>query len=167
MHKARHSTHTHTRCARVHASDGCSCHSVAGRGVVGLLVTFPSLDLGFMSEVIQALRLPARLVEFGRRLHDHTRLFWRGSHGEEVLCGVSAGLLQGNPLSSLLFVLAIDPFLRQTDVALTVRHEAARACADDLGRRRRTSAALLFSRRSSRSSDPAWRWIGTSASWSR
>lgn len=33
----------------------------------------------------------------------------------------------------MLFVLVLDPFLRQIDAALSVRHEAARACADDLG----------------------------------
>ena len=51
---------------------------------------------------------------------------------------IAAGVLQGCPLSAILFVIILDPFLRQFDAALGFgKFGIIRACADDI-------AAVLY-----------------------
>ncbi len=47
---------------------------------------------------------------------------------------VSSGILQGCPLSGTLFVLCLDPMLRNINATIEFRDLAVtRACADDIG----------------------------------
>ena len=44
-----------------------------------------------------------------------------------------SGVIQGCPLSALIFILCMDPFLKEIDRLLAPVAGLARACADDIG----------------------------------
>eukprot|EP00974_Lingulodinium_polyedra_P047311 4539119-Lingulodinium_polyedra.AAC.1 len=54
--------------------------------------------------------------------------------GYVFISTVLSGVLQGCPLSGLLFVISIDPFLRKMKADIDIQaRDRARACAGDIG----------------------------------
>eukprot|EP00973_Karenia_brevis_P011142 1507863-Karenia_brevis.AAC.1 len=95
---------------------------------------FPSVCLKWIFLVAARLQLPLGIQQFICALYDQCSTYIK--HGGELLfmCTVRSGVLQGCPMASLLFVLAMDPFAQlfnsqidALDLGLTC------LCADDIG----------------------------------
>ena len=91
---------------------------------------FPSISHAFIHRILAKLGVPAEFRRMVRSLYDDQRcaIHWGGS--THAGFDIAAGVRQGCPLSPLLFVLVLDPFLRRMHRALP--DATIRAFADDI-----------------------------------
>lgn len=82
---------------------------------------FDFLEHGYLFEVLEAYRFPAPFVHMLRLLYDglHTTLILSSQRTDPF--PVTRGVRQGCPLSPLLYVLCLEPFLRRVSVCPRVR----------------------------------------------
>jgi hypothetical protein len=95
---------------------------------------FPSVGHGWIWEVLRVAKLPAGFVNVLRSLYKLNAAMVAGSGGISFFCWVMSGVLQGCPLSGLIFVLVMDPLLSAMEGLIDkVGLATTRACADDVG----------------------------------
>ena len=99
-----------------------------------LMAAFPSVKHGWLFVVIENAGFPSGWINIIKAMYTLVRTFARCDADLLFLYWVLSGVLQGCPLSGMIFAFAIDPFLRKlssevddADVGCT------RACADDVG----------------------------------
>lgn len=98
---------------------------------LNLTAAFPSADHAFLFEPMEQCGIPEGAVSFVR--YAASTLVVVGAGGMESFTNLTSGVLQGSPLSALLFVLATDLILEQLSLALDPVGGMLRACADDIG----------------------------------
>ena len=105
---------------------------------------FPSVAHLWIFAVARAYKLPAGVCWVVRCMYFFNSAYSNVSGFYTFLFVIRAGVLQGCPLSGLLFALALDPFLRwmKRDIELAGLGRV-RACADDIGSALRMLSALL------------------------
>ena len=99
-----------------------------------LLSAFPSVSWGWLKLALAASGAPKDFRNFVASLYFNVRAFVNVKGSWEFAFRVTAGVLQGCPLSASLFVIVMDPFLRDFQQCLVDKSYAVVfACADDLG----------------------------------
>ena len=92
---------------------------------------FPSLNRSYMWDVLSAVGLPVESVNVMRCFYKHNTHFIKVSNSLHAGPGLYAGVLQGCPLSGLLFAICVDVLLHRINRVLG-NHELLRAYADDI-----------------------------------
>jgi len=105
---------------------------------------FPSVSHDWLFQVLKTIRMPDGLVSLVRAMYMDNRAYCSLSGSLRYLYTVSAGVLQGCPLSAALFNFALDPLLwlfSQVIVSPGLGHVLA--CADDLAATLRSLVHLI------------------------
>ena len=114
-------------------SNACQKHGNAIAAFFDFANAFPSVALGWIYLVLHWLDVPLGIKNFVHCLYCGVQTFLKHASRAEFMCAVHSGVLQGCPLASLLFVLAIDPFLCMFyNVVESQSIGVVRACADDI-----------------------------------
>ena len=92
---------------------------------------FPSLSHDFLWLVLEAIGVPPPVLSAIRELYRHNRHWMRFGGACLEVFTITSGVKQGCPLSPLLFVIAIDPFLRALEKSISPR-SLVRGYADDI-----------------------------------
>lgn len=123
---------THSRAASFLARRAQETDLVAA--LFDFLAAFPSVCQAFMLEALARGGFHGGQCAFVAGLYADASV-WVGITGDqEMLYWVRSGIVQGCPLSGLLFVVTVDPVLRMLDAALrAVGRSVVCACADDIG----------------------------------
>ena len=104
---------------------------------------FPSVALSWVWTVLDAMQFHPGLRAFFEGVYHLNSCVLPAPSGLEFMCWVTAGVLQGCPLSGLIFVLVIDPLLRAIQATIDKQKLGmTRACADDVGCALRSAASL-------------------------
>ena len=99
-----------------------------------LLSTFPSVSWGWLKLALAASGAPKDFCNFVSSLYFNVCAFVSAKGIWQFAFRVTAGVLQGCPLSASLFVIAMDPFSRDFQQHLVHKsYTAIFACADDPG----------------------------------
>ena len=77
------------------------------------------------------LGMPAGLINFMHGIYHNVECFIKHCGQIQYMCRVKCGVLQGCPLASLLFVIAIEPFCIMLNSAVSNRG-IVELCADDI-----------------------------------
>ena len=72
---------------------------------------FPSVSHAWLFQVLKTIRMPLGLVSLVKAMYIDNRAYSSLSGSLKYLYTVSAGVLQGCPLSAALFNFALDPLL--------------------------------------------------------
>ena len=95
---------------------------------------FPSVALSWIWQVLAAMSLLPGVVNFIEGIYYMNASFVAQQDGLHFFCWITAGVLQGCPLSGLIFVLIVDPLLRAiAETCDRPKLSMTRACADDIG----------------------------------
>eukprot|EP00972_Heterocapsa_arctica_P051571 7587157-Heterocapsa_arctica.AAC.1 len=95
---------------------------------------FPSVAHEWLFRTLRFIGAPLGLLNLIRGMYLCNCAFLACDGVVYLLFRVSAGILQGCPLSGMLFAVAIDPILRRFDVEVCQSGKGIiRACADDIG----------------------------------
>jgi hypothetical protein len=98
------------------------------------IAAFPSVAHAWLWTVLKCSGFPLGFINLIRGIYCMNGSWAVGSDGFEFLFWIWAGVLQGCPLSGLLFVVILDPLLNAIYGLLDRKGRAVtRACADDLG----------------------------------
>ena len=102
---------------------------------------FPSVSHEWIFAMLRICLVPESYISVIEMLYHMNSTYVRCNGALRYMCSISAGVLQGCPLSGSLFAIAIDPILaRMARVLERGKRGILRACADDIG------AALASSR---------------------
>ena len=93
---------------------------------------FPSLLQDFLWLCLAAIGFPVFIINAIKQLYVRNRHYWRFGGECRFVFTVMSGVKQGCPLSALLFVIAVDPFLRALHTRIGPGG-LVRAYADDVG----------------------------------
>jgi len=94
---------------------------------------FPSVSHAWLFQVLRAIRLPVGLLSLVKAMYLDNRAYSSLNGSLQYLFTVSAGVLQGCPLSAALFNFALDPLLWLfSQVVVSPGFGHIFACADDL-----------------------------------
>ena len=129
------------RCAasRGNASFDCMLpnHSVSKLAVTLLFdfsTAFPSVFHEWIFAVLDFIKAPRDFCNVVRNRYKDSNAYWMQNGSYNHLFPVGGGVQQGCPLSSVLFVLAIDPLLWVlSQVVAKPALGCVRVCADDIG----------------------------------
>ena len=92
---------------------------------------FPSLFHGFIEKTLALVGAEAWILSLFFSLYYEAAAF---AVDGEYLFAFLVGVLQGDPWSSQLFIIAIDPFLNDLTARIDfLGYGITRACADDIG----------------------------------
>ena len=72
---------------------------------------FPSLSHDFLWLALQYIGVPTVIINAIKELYKDNKHFWRYRGPIRVVYTAQSGVKQGGPLSALLFIIAVDPFL--------------------------------------------------------
>jgi hypothetical protein len=98
------------------------------------MAAFPSVKHGWLLAVIEAAGFPSGWMNIIKAKYSLVRTFARCDNDLLFLYWILSGVLQGCPLSGMLFAFAIDPFLRKLSSEVDdAGVGCTRACADDVG----------------------------------
>ena len=121
-----------------HALDGnVPAESVAKLAIQSMFdfsAAFPSVFHTWLFLVLSSVKAPQEVQNFVKALYVDAEAYWMNGGVLHYLFNVSCGVLQGCPMSSLLFNLAIDPLLWAFSCKIVqpgLGHVLA--CADDIG----------------------------------
>ena len=92
---------------------------------------FPSVALAWLFLVFDWLGMPEGLINFIHGIYHNVECFIKHCVQVEYMCKVGCGVLQGCPLASILFVMAIEPFSILLNAAVNLRG-IVELCADDI-----------------------------------
>ena len=79
---------------------------------VDFLKAFDSIDRGKMSKILRAYGIPIDTIKAIMMLYNNTISMVRSPDGDTDFFDISAGLLTGDTLAPLLFIICLDNFLR-------------------------------------------------------
>ena len=95
---------------------------------------FPSVAHLFLMLVLSLSRAPQGFINIIEGMYAHNAAFTVCEGVSELAFWILSGVLQGCPLSGMLFALVMDPFLRCMKTTIQDKGLAqVRACADDVG----------------------------------
>ena len=95
---------------------------------------FPSVSHFFLMLVLCLSEAPIGFINIIENMYAHNAAFIVCEGVEELAFWILCGVLQGCPLSGMLFALVMDPFLRCMKANIQDNNLAQiRACADDVG----------------------------------
>lgn len=95
---------------------------------------FPSVHHFFVFFILQFFEFPIGFICMVDVVYSFVEALFAGPCGLLHFCWVTAGVLQGDPLSGLLFILCMHPQLHLFKVHIEDKGGGiARACADDIG----------------------------------
>ena len=95
---------------------------------------FPSVSIAWIFDVLVALRVPLGIRQFIAALYTQCNTYIKHNGAILFLCQVRSGVLQGCPLASLLFVLAMEPFVQLFNTFIDSQQlDRTCLCADDVG----------------------------------
>ena len=92
---------------------------------------FPSMDHGFLFQVLEGAKFPCGFRNLVKAFYTNNATYGRQDGQFRFLFNVMRGVLQGCPLSSTLFIIAVNPFLEYLSSILNYG-ETVKACADDI-----------------------------------
>jgi hypothetical protein len=105
---------------------------------------FPSVSHEWLMLVLDLIGAPCGLRNLVRALYRACRAFAVMNGDIRFLYFVQSGVLQGCPLSGMLFAIIFDPFLRHLEAVIDARRQGtSRACADDVGASLNSLSSLL------------------------
>lgn len=94
---------------------------------------FPSVGHAFLFQAMGRCGIPGGAVACLRNLCMASTFVVAGASGTQPFTRITCGVLQGSPLSGLVFVLMMDWILEQFSRALDPVGGLLRACADGIG----------------------------------
>ena len=95
---------------------------------------FPSLSQGWARRALAAAGLPEGMLSFVIYSFQHVVAYTALEGHMQLLFVVLSGVIQGCPLASAVFVIALNPWLLRIQAELEIpKRGIVRACADDLG----------------------------------
>ena len=95
---------------------------------------FPSVAHYFLMLVLSLSRTPQGFINIIKGMYAHNAAFTVCEGVNKLAFWILSGVLQGCPLSGMLFALVMDPFLRCMKTSMQDRNLGQiRACADDVG----------------------------------
>jgi hypothetical protein len=95
---------------------------------------FASVAHGWLHVILEEGRFPSGFKNIIKAMYTLVRMYTECDSELVFLCWVLRGVLQGCPLSGMLFAYAVDPFLRKMERKVDIMGRGAtRACADDIG----------------------------------
>ena len=92
---------------------------------------FPSISQDYLRRCLHRTGIPEHIIEAIFQLYLTNDHIWRFGGSSSLVFTVRSGVKQGCPLSAVLFVIAVDPFLRLL-VHRIGPHDLCRAYADDI-----------------------------------
>jgi hypothetical protein len=98
------------------------------------MAAFPSVQHGWIFDVLEEGGFPSGLINIIKAMYTLVRTYARCDADLYFLYWIISGVLQGCPLSGMIFAFAIDPFLRKLEAEVDgCGIGTTRACADDVG----------------------------------
>ena len=113
----------------------------AGIALLDFGNAFARLSQDYIEATCRAIGMPRWFMNFLKCLFSENCVFRKSPEGIRFLFQISSGVLQGDPFSATLFVIALDPFLglladkisnRSVITSSSDELPAVRGCADDL-----------------------------------
>ena len=112
-----------------------------------LAAAFPSVAHAWLFMVLRARGVPIGLIDLIDSMYRLVSAFMVCGGRFRFLFWILAGVLQGCPLSGMLFAIVMDPFLVKLDAELCrPQLGTVRACADDVGAALRHLSSLRIAK---------------------